>query len=113
MDRNEIVDIFNLNEVLNKIIKESNFLRKHFAYKLYADKYDYLLPLKGIGLSCAFEGSGYYGASVNENNLCMEVSMEVDGTVCIKSQTPSSSILEIWKNIVCEILEVEKSIENE
>ena len=105
-----IVDSSNLNEVLNKIIKESNFLRKHFAYKLYADKYDYLLPLKGIGLSCAFEGSGYYGASVNENNLCMEVSMEVDGTVCIKSQTPSSSILEIWKNIVCEILEVEKDV---
>ncbi len=105
-----IVDSSNLNEVLEKIIKESNFTRKHTTYGMYAEKYDYLLPLKGIGLSCAFEGSGFYGASVNENNLCMDVSMEVDGTVLIKAQTPSNAILEIWKNIVCEILEVEKDV---
>lgn len=105
-----IVDSSNLNEVLEKIIKESNFTRKHATYGMYAEKYDYLLPLKGIGLSCAFEGSGFYGASVNENNLCMDVSMEVDGTVLIKAQTPSNAILEIWKNIVCEILEVEKDV---
>lgn len=105
-----VIDSSNLNDVIDKTIIESDFLRKHISYRLSSDKNDFILPLRGIGLSCAFEGSGFYGASVNENNLSMEVSIEVDGSVLIKSPTPSNSILEIWKNIVSEILKVEKDV---
>lgn len=99
-----------LNDVIDKVVKESDFLRKHVAYTLSADKYDFTLPLKGVGLSCAFEGSGYYGATVNEDNLSMEVTMEVDGNVLVKSPHPSESIFEIWKEIICEILKVKKEV---
>ena len=105
-----LVDSMPLKEVINKVVKESDFLRKHVAYGLTSNKFDFSLPLKGVGLSCAFEGSGFYGATVNESNLSMEVTMEVDGSVIIKSPTPPESIFEIWKEIVIEILKVEKNV---
>ncbi len=105
-----LVNSMPLKDVINKIIEESDFLRKHVAYSLNSNKFDFYLPLKGVGLSCAFEGSGFYGASVNEANLSMEVTMEVDGSVLIKSPSPPESIFEIWKEIVIEILKVEKNV---
>ena len=99
-----------LNELLDKVVEESDFIRKHVVYNLNSDINDFILPLKGIGLSCAFEGSGFYGANVNENNLIMEVTMEVDGSVVIKSPSPPESIFEIWKDIICEILKVERDV---
>lgn len=99
-----------LNELLDKVVEESDFIRKHVVYNLNSDINDFILPLKGIGLSCAFEGSGFYGANVNENNLIMEITMEVDGSVVIKSPSPPESIFEIWKDIICEILKVERDV---
>ena len=102
------IDSTPLKEVLDKAVIESSFLRKHIAYGLHSNSFDFTLPLKGIGLSCAFEGSGFYGANVNKSNLSMEVTLEKDGSLLIKSPNPSEAIFEIWKNIVTEILEVDK-----
>ena len=103
-----LIDSTPLKEVLDKVVTESSFLRKHTTYGLFSDSSDFTLPLKGIGLSSAFEGSGFYGANVNKSNLSMEVTLEKDGSVLIKSPYPSEAIFEIWKNIVNELLEVDK-----
>lgn len=103
-----LIDSTPLKDVLDKAIAESSFLRKHVAYGLHSSSFDFTLPLKGIGLSSAFEGSGFYGANVNKANLSMEVTLEKDGSILIKSPYPSEAILEIWKNIVNELLETDK-----
>ena len=103
-----LIDSTPLKDVLDKAVTESSFLRKHVAYGLHSNSFDFTLPLKGIGLSSAFEGSGFYGANVNKSNLSMEVTLEKDGSVLIKSPYPSDAIFEIWKNIVNELIETDK-----
>lgn len=97
-----------LSSVIEKVVKESDFLRKYVSYGLASKDNMNLFPLRGIGLSCAFEGSGFFGASVNESNLTMEVTIQAGGIVVIKAPIPPDAILDIWKSIASSILEVDK-----
>ena len=89
---------------LEKVLKNSDYQRKYISYLLSSKVHNSKFPLKGIGLSCAFEGNGFYGESVNDTNISIQVTMEENGEVKILAHQPSETILEIWKKNVSEIL---------
>ena len=90
---------------LEKALQNSDYVRKYVSYSLSSKLKDSKFPLKGIGISSAFEGNGFYGESVNNSNTSIQVTLEKDGYVKILSQLPSEPILDIWKKNVCEILD--------
>lgn len=98
-----------INEVFNKIQSISDFNRKYTSYSLSKknkiDSSD-TLPIRGINIATAYEGSGLFGSIINPSNFFIELEMDVDNSVTIYSYTPSLSIENIWKSIVSEQLEV-------
>ncbi|MGP1586846.1 MAG: molybdopterin cofactor-binding domain-containing protein [Treponemataceae bacterium] len=102
-----IVDNSPLQSTIDAVVKNSDFLRKYTSYTLAATKTNKNFPLRGIGLSCAFEGNGFYEEFDDATNSSMEITMAKNGNVILKAQRPSASIEKIWKDIVNEILEVE------
>jgi hypothetical protein len=66
------------------------------------------VPIRGIGISCGFEGSGFLGSSRYIQDLTMELTLEKDGTVVIHSYPPSAWIQSIWIKIVAKELDVEE-----
>lgn len=96
--------------------KESDFFRKYssFNMKNAESENDEMriwssLPKRGIGLSCAFEGSYFFGSENLNTTQKMQVTLELDGQVTINCFVPSLSVSEIWKKIVSEILQIETS----
>ncbi len=98
-----------LPQLLNILQKQSDFQRKYISYSLNTKlrkKFDIYEPVRGIGISCAYEGSGLFGNVISPSNFFIEVEMQVDNTVTIYSYTPSKSIENIWKKTVSEILDI-------
>ncbi len=94
-------------ESLNAVLAQSDFRRKFTANNLNRSfKYDNI-KTRGIGLSVAYDASGYYGTSIFECNQKMEATLQKDGSLEIHAISPSKTILEIWKNEAAEILEIE------
>lgn len=100
-----------INEIFEKIQAKSDFNRKYTSYTLSKknkiDSSD-TLPIRGINIATAYEGSGLFGSVINPSNFFIELEMDVDNSVTIYSYTPSLSIENIWKSIVSEYLEVPK-----
>ncbi len=102
-------------EAFEAIARQSDLERKFVTYRIAssmahenAKRYKpYNIPLRGIGLSCAFDGSGYFGTNIFECNQEMELTLETDGTLTIHAVLPSETILEIWKSSASEILGIE------
>ena len=115
--------LFNLGrpaEVIDALIQQSDFNRKYASYHLDAvfrstatgtdnAKSLYEAPLRGIGLSCGFEGSGYFGSGIYSNDQTMEVTLETDGTLTIHSPPTSASIKEIWEQTARTLLHIPSS----
>ena len=104
-----IIDNSPCKTVIDKVVESSDFRRKYISYSLSSKVQNSKFPLKGIGMSCAFEGNGFYGESVNDVNISMQVTLDTDGTFKIISPKPSETIVDIWKNIVAEELNIEKN----
>lgn len=94
--------------------------RKYSAYHLEAKnrkirgndtEYDavYSSPLRGIGFSFAFEGSGYYGSNVYGNDQSLEVTLETDQTLTIHCPPVSSTVEEIWYKLAADELGINQS----
>jgi CO/xanthine dehydrogenase Mo-binding subunit len=105
------------NEVLDALIQQSDFNRKFASYHLDSVlrathenttelAFTYEAPLRGIGLSCGFEGSGYYGSGVYMTAQTMEVTLEQDQSITIHTPPASDSIREIWIQTASHILGV-------
>lgn len=108
------------SEVLNALMQKSDFNRKYASYHLNAatklnldNKTDaaftYEAPFRGIGLSCGFEGSGYFGSGIYFTDQTMEVTLEAEGSITIHSPPASASIHEIWVQIAARILKISPS----
>lgn len=110
-----LISIEQPTEIFDAIIKQSDFNRKYASYHL-----DSVLrnsrnekttlgslseaPLRGIGLSCGYEGSGYFGSGVYSNDQEIEVTLEVDKTITIHCPPASASIKSIWQQLASSIL---------
>jgi len=93
-------------------IKMSDYNRKYTSFKIdAAEKSDSLdtffaLPIRGIGMACAFGGSGYLNNDLVTEKQKVSVTFEEDGTVTIHSPVPSSTISDIWIKLVSSLLKV-------
>jgi len=101
------------SELIDALVKVSDFNRKYASYHLDAvlrstqsEASLFEAPLRGIGLSCGFEGSGYYGSGIYSSDETMEVTLETDGTLTIHSPPTSASIKEIWEQTVSKLLNI-------
>ncbi len=100
------------DDTINAVVSACDFKRKFVTYRIDYQKrqnnFSTLerFPLRGIGLSCAFAGSGYYGNNIYENDQKMEATLETDGSLTIHAMPPSPSILEIWKDTAAAVLDM-------
>ena len=96
-------------------VKISDYNRKYAAFKIdtveKSDPLDtfFALPIRGIGMACAFGGSGYLNNDLVTEKQKVSVTLEEDGTVTIHSPVPSSTISDIWTKIVSSLLKVPPS----
>ena len=102
-----------LEKVLKAVVDKSSFQRKYWSYNLsqndsYEKKLASPVPIRGIGISCGFEGSGFLGAIRYIQDLTMELTLEKDGTVVIHSYPPSAWVQQVWIKIVSKELDVEE-----
>ncbi|MCQ2590297.1 MAG: xanthine dehydrogenase family protein molybdopterin-binding subunit [Treponema sp.] len=102
-------------ETFENVIKRSDFNRKYASYHMDAiDRVEkdstpfFGLPLRGIGVSSAYNISSYFGESCFSYDPKIEVTLTKDNKVVIQSMTPSSTIAEIWKNTVMEVMDIKK-----
>ena len=100
-----------LEKVIQAVVDKSSFQRKYWSFSLTREdspekKLTSPVPVRGIGLSCAFEGSGFMGAIQYTSDLTMELTLEKDGSVAIHTYPPSPSIRDIWIKIVSKELDV-------
>lgn len=100
-------------DALESIIKQSDFNRKYTSFKLESlrnknelKKDFFALPKRGIGLACAFDGSGYFGSTIFSCDQKVEVTLNLDGNLTIHAPQPSTTIAEIWKKTAAEILQI-------
>lgn len=110
------IPVNSVEETLSKTISESDFNRKFFTFNLIANKRSqhkensfFALPLRGIGFSCAYDGSGYFGKTIYSCDQKMEVIFNSADFVEIHSLKPSSVVEAIWKKTVADILQIEPS----
>ncbi len=103
------------NEILNAIMVQSDFLRKYTTYSLNSKQNNlergntfFSLPRRGIAMSCAYDGACFYGTTFPLNHHKLEVVLEDENHLIIKSVCPSDTASAIWKNIANEILHIDK-----
>lgn len=94
-------------DVVNAILAQSDFKRKFITNRINRNFKSNNIRARGIGLSAAYDASGYYGTSIFECNQKMQATLQKDGSLVIHALAPSKTILEIWKNEAAEILQIE------
>lgn len=100
---------------IQAIMAQSSFKRKYSSLSLLEtssknadDKNSAFknLPRRGIGLSCAYTGSCFFGSMFNSYDRTLEVTLLSDGTLLIHTMAPSTSVGLVWKKIASELLEI-------
>lgn len=106
----------NIDETFIPSIQNSDFERKYFTYSVNAEKRMnrtqgtfFALPLRGIGFSCAYDGSGFFGKTIYSCDQKMEVTFNSPSDIEIHFFKPSNVVETIWKEICAKILDVEPS----
>jgi CO/xanthine dehydrogenase Mo-binding subunit len=100
--------------ILDHIAEASDFSRKYAAYELQKKRRDEFTglrrPTRGIGVAIATHGAGFIDPDPKFNGA-VTVRLESDGTAVVRtSAVPASpSVIQGWKRIVAEILELETS----
>lgn len=116
-----LIDKF--SEGLDAVARKSDFNRKYASYHLDSQNWEsesgpkeyvslFSSPMRGIGMACAFEGTGYFGSEVYESAQSLEVTLEEDSSITILCPPISPSIQEICVKTVSEILGIQPSSVN-
>lgn len=102
-------------DAINAVAIRSDFKRKYAVSRLAGhSRYEesenspYSPPLRGIGMACAFDGSGYLGTFFEKSNISMQVSVNEEKKVIVHAYPPSSSIREIWIKIITDDIDVDR-----
>ncbi|MFA6856631.1 MAG: xanthine dehydrogenase family protein [Treponema sp.] len=104
-----------VENVLQNAISMSDFNRKYTTFRIDAKQHRnsedtfFALPIRGIGLACTFDGSGYFGNDIFSGSQKISITLESDNTVTIHSLVPSPAISEIWIKTVAAILKLPPS----
>ena len=109
------IQIDDYKKTFENSIRISDFNRKYASFNMDAitraskdTSHFFGLPLRGIGVSSAYNVSAYYGESSFSYNPKVEVKLLPDNKVEIHTIRPSEVIQEIWKQTVGEILQIKK-----
>jgi len=114
-----IKDMPPLEKLIDGAAFMSDYYRKWASYELLrkrrrGEKWESdSIPLRGIGISTAYQGSGFLNASEpGTGNYSVEVTLEKDGFLEIKTSMISSSAIlqDTWKNLAQAILGVDPSM---
>jgi len=108
----EIREDYRLAELFADVCTQSDFPRKYSAYEyLNAKRKDYRDgPLRGIGIVFGFQGNGFIGRTSDSTRYSVEITMETDGRVHIKSGFHSDAMKVVMKQICSRILGIEKNL---
>lgn len=108
----EIKEDYRLAELFSAVCLESDFPRKYSAYsylnkkrKGYKDG-----PLRGIGIVFGYQGNGFIGKTSENTQYSIEITMETDGQVHIKSGFNSDPMKQILRSIAAKILGIEQNL---
>lgn len=97
--------------LIDSVMAMSDYKRKWSAYKLMQESGPDKL-LRGIGLSLAWQGSGFIDAAPPGGTQSVEAILQKDGTLELATSAicSSSSIASLWKNLAAEILGIESAM---
>ncbi|MBP5330162.1 MAG: xanthine dehydrogenase family protein molybdopterin-binding subunit [Spirochaetaceae bacterium] len=101
-----------IKNVIDSIIKKSDFLRRNTSYSLIkTDNSDISTyhALRGIGLAAAYEGNGFLFPDVIRSKYSLELTLETDGTLTVKKYIPSKTLKNIWLKIIKENLDLSEN----
>jgi CO/xanthine dehydrogenase Mo-binding subunit len=104
-----------LNELLDTAAGMSDYHRKWASYELLRihrrekGEVDNREPLRGIGIATAYQGSGLLYNGTDKGACSVELTLEKDGSLEIKTSMVSSNKEHtfLWQNTAAEILAVE------
>ncbi|HKL84990.1 MAG TPA: molybdopterin cofactor-binding domain-containing protein [Treponemataceae bacterium] len=101
-----------IDDLFESICVASDFPRKYAAYQLLSERRkDYKDGvLKGIGLVTGYQGNGFIGKVQKGIRYSLEICMETDGSLLIKSGIQSLSIQNIIKKTASSILGIENDL---
>ncbi len=101
-----------MTELFSQICSMSDFPRKYTAYEYLAqcrtDKRDG--PLRGIGIVCGYQGNGFLSKIVDRAPYSMEVTMETDGSVTVKTGMASPSMRNAFAATAAEIFGIKPDL---
>lgn len=98
--------------VMDEVQKISGYQRRRASYsftRLEKHTSNWSLPIRGIGLSTGYQGSGFFASALDPLQQTMTVTMEKEGVVTISHHMPSSGISAIWKEQAAAMLDCEPS----
>ena len=105
------LNLGDIKEAIFRVKEQSDFDRKYVTFQSDAqsrmhdeDSSFFALPLRGIGLSTAYNNSGFLGKSTIPFDPKIEATLTANNNVVIHARTPSDSIKNIWRNIVAQSL---------
>ncbi len=99
--------------VLDTVQKMSDYQRRRASYsfiRLEKQTTTWSLPVRGIGLSTAYQGSGFFASQFDPLQQTMSVTMDKEGQVTISHHMPSSSISDIWTEQAAALLDCSKDV---
>ncbi|OJF75936.1 MAG: hypothetical protein BKP49_08910 [Treponema sp. CETP13] len=97
------------SKTLSVVDKMSDFRRRYVSYNynhLRMSSFSNLVPLRGIGLACAYQGTCFAGTKNSKATYTLKMSMDINSKVTIHAHRPSETVIQIWKNIVVDKLDV-------
>lgn len=110
------IDHDRIFEITRNTISMSDFNRKYASFHMEAiDRVEkdsapfFALPLRGIGISNAYNISGYHGESTFSYFPKIEVTLEPEEKLSIHTIQPSEVNQDIWKTTAASILQIPKS----
>ncbi|ULQ60094.1 molybdopterin-dependent oxidoreductase [Brucepastera parasyntrophica] len=103
---------YHFKDLFDSVCRASDFHRKYAAYSSlnktrngYGDG-----PFRGIGIACGFQGNGFISKTLNNSKYEVEMTMDTDGNVYIKSGFYSKSMKNILGAIVATSFGIGKEL---
>ncbi|RKX79488.1 MAG: hypothetical protein DRP87_02945 [Spirochaetes bacterium] len=99
-----------LEELLSRVVVNSDFQRKRAAYELLRKRRNGIeespIPYRGIGLATAFQGNSFIGKGEEGATYSVRLRLDKDGSLTIFNSGVSEDgkAAAIWKNTAGEIL---------
>ncbi len=93
-----------VKELIERTVERSDFSRKYAVYEMQRRRNRSISTFtgytRGVGLASGFGVNGFSNTYMNEHNYSVEMTLDVNDQVLIKSSILHSSTEDIWKTII-------------